>query len=263
MYLSCLLIDVGTNPDRPRPGRLWLRNLYRVHQRLCMGFPDDDRAKRDPSFLAPFCKKDFPLAEAKLKTRDDGKQVHVPRAEKNGFLFRVDPQPGGSPALLVQSACQPDWNYAFHNARYLLAAPPAVKPFDPQFHSGQRLRFRLHANATRRASKNSRDGSGQPLDPKWIGKRIPVPAAGQALQDWLGRRAEKAGFRLTALPLARPGYVRVSKAGQRGERQRLFSVLYEGTLKVTDATRFLGSLTSGIGPGKAFGFGLLSVAPYR
>ena len=39
MYLSCLLIDVGDNPDRPRPGRLWLRNLYHVHQRLCMAFP--------------------------------------------------------------------------------------------------------------------------------------------------------------------------------------------------------------------------------
>ncbi len=41
MYLSSLLIDVGDNPDRPRPGRLWLRNLYHVHQRLCMAFPSD------------------------------------------------------------------------------------------------------------------------------------------------------------------------------------------------------------------------------
>ena len=39
VYLSRLMIDIGNDPTRERPGRLWLRNLYHVHQRLCMAFP--------------------------------------------------------------------------------------------------------------------------------------------------------------------------------------------------------------------------------
>ena len=35
--------------------------------------------------------------------------------------------------ILVQSAVKPDWDYAFHNARFLLAAPAEVKVFEPWF----------------------------------------------------------------------------------------------------------------------------------
>ena len=59
MFLSCLFIDVGANPDRPRPGRMWLRNLYHVHQRLCMAFPSAPRISEDPGFLKPFKPEDF------------------------------------------------------------------------------------------------------------------------------------------------------------------------------------------------------------
>jgi CRISPR system Cascade subunit CasE len=38
------------------------------------------------------------------------------------------------------------------------------------------------------------------------------------------------------------------------------SVLFEGRLKVTDKEKFLDVLYAGIGTGKAYGFGLLSIA---
>jgi len=38
---------------------------------------------------------------------------------------------------------------------------------------------------------------------------------------------------------------------------------FEGILEVTDAEKFRQSLKQGIGTGKAYGFGLLSVAPVR
>jgi CRISPR system Cascade subunit CasE len=37
-------------------------------------------------------------------------------------------------------------------------------------------------------------------------------------------------------------------------------VLFNGTLAVTDPERFRAALATGIGSGKAYGFGLLSVA---
>ena len=88
MYLSALLVDVGTDPDRPRPGRLWLRNLYRVHQRLCMAFPSAARKPDDPHFLKPFKPQDFGTSKPK--------QVHVARRTDAGFLFRIDPQAAAS-----------------------------------------------------------------------------------------------------------------------------------------------------------------------
>jgi len=247
MYLSSLLIDVGANPDRPRPGRLWLRNLYHVHQRLCMAFPTASRKSDDEDFLRPFKPEDF-----------GNNQVHVRREAGAGFLFRIDPQPGGRVVILVQSAVEPDWDYAFHNAGYLLAAPPELKPFDPHFTKGQRLRFRLVANPTRRLSKHSRQADGQPVQDKWIGKRVPVPA--EQLLDWLTRQSERAGFSIDkGLTTIQPGYIYVKKPG--GEGQRLRSVRYDGVLDVVDPARFQEALACGVGPAKAFGFGLLSVAP--
>ena len=156
MYLSCLLIDVGSNPDRPRPGRLWLRNVYRVHQRLCMAFPFSATKVKDKAYLKPYDPCGF-------------SPVHVPRDTKHNFLFRVDPQAGGSAVILVLSALEPDWHYAFHNAKYLLAAPPQdPKPMKLDFQVGTHFRFRLAANPVYRAREKSVDRQGQPIDRKWI-----------------------------------------------------------------------------------------------
>jgi CRISPR system Cascade subunit CasE len=256
MYLSCLLIDVGANPDRPRPGRLWLRNLYHVHQRLCMAFPSADRKAHDRGFLEPFKPEDF-----------GEKQVHVEREAGFAFLFRIDPGPDGRVVILVQSgsATKPDWNYAFHNARYLLAAEPQVKVFDPCYGKGQRLRFRLVANPTKKidtmkkaerqsyAPEELRDKKGR------HGKRVPVPV--EQLLDWLLRRAQSGGFCVIQDSTSiQPGYIYVNKTRDGSAGQRLRSVRYEGILEVTDAYKFRDALFRGIGPGKAFGFGLLSVA---
>jgi len=254
MYLSWLLIDVGGNPDRPRPGRLWLRNLYHVHQRLCMAFPSASRMADDPDFLKPFNPEDF-----------GANQVHVARATDAGFLFRIDPQPGGRVAILVQSAVKPDWDYAFHNAGYLLAAPPELKSFEPRFAKGQHLRFRLVANPTKKIdtlqkeARQSHTKSELQAMKGRHGKRVPVPT--DELVEWLARRAGKAGFSIDKRSIAvQPSYIYVNKT--RDEKgQRLRSARYDGALTITDPARFQETLVRGLGPGKAFGFGLLSVAP--
>lgn len=261
MYLSSLLIDMGDNPDRPRPGRLWLRNLYHVHQRLCMAFPSASRKSDDADFLKSFKPEEF-----------GNNQVHVTREEDSGFLFRIDPKPGGRAVILVQSALRPDWDYAFHNAGHLLAATPEVKSFNLCFTRGQSLRFRLVANPTRRLSKHSLEADGQPIKEKWIGKRVPV--RDDQLFDWLARRAEAAGFFVKKDSTnVQPGYIYLKKhykwgdmpedgqkKEQKEEQSRLRSVRYDGILKVTDPARIQEAIIHGIGSGKAFGYGLLSVA---
>jgi len=282
MFLSSLLIDVGDNPDRPRPGRLWLKNLYRVHQRLCMAFPQDQRRNKDPEMLQPYAPEDFAHS-----------QTRVPRDASAGFLFRVDPIPGGNAVIVVLSALKPDWNYAFGlipgaigpnghpigNAGHLLATPPTEpRPFKMNIESGRKYRFRLLANPVRRISKNSLDAQGQPIDPKWIGKHVPVPPAEASLWKWLEDRAEpnwnqrkrkpdetSPGFRIAQRIAVLPGFIYVKASGNhelaKGEGKQLRSARYDGILEVTDPAAFTATLAAGIGPAKAFGCGLLSLAP--
>lgn len=234
MFLSCLLVNVGADPDRPRPGRLWLNNIYRVHQRLSMAFPSDARRSEDPDFLDPFDPADFG-------------QRDVARGSDAGFLFRVDTPAGGNPVILVQSVVEPDWDYAFANAMHLLAAPPQVKAFEPVFAPGQSLQFRLRANPTVK-----RDG-----------KRLGLfDEASQ--EQWLARKAETGGFRVLSCRIMREGMRNAYKGrGEQAAKVTHFAVRFDGILEVTEADRFLESVKAGIGSAKAFGFGLLSLAPAR
>lgn len=248
MFSSRLEIDVDI-----APGRLWLRNLYHVHQRLCMAFPSASRVSQDKEFLKPFKPEDFGVG-----------QVHVARGDDSGFLFRIDLRPGGSPVILVQSAIEPNWDYAFQNARYLLTCDPQVKSFELSFQSGQVLRFRLLSNPTRKIdTKTGPDGK------KNNGQRVPVRP--EKLEEWLSRQGERCGFSVEGHPFIQTGYTywrkpeteKAVESEAKKDTGRRRVVRYEGVLRVTNAELFLGSLTHGIGPGKAFGFGLLSVAPLR
>lgn len=290
MYVSCLLIDVGDNPDRPRPGRSWLRNVYHVHQRLCMAFPSQLQRTSDPHFLAPYHPTRFAEPPPSEGSIDSGmnvsprpcsvlgyqRPVHVRRDKDHNFLFRIDPQPGNRVVILVQSAIKPDWDYAFQNASYLLAAPPSdPKPIDLIIESGTRLRFRLLANPVRKVSQNSVDAAGKPFGEKWLGKHVPVPATQEYLRNWLERRSESGwsapknsehdqfppGFRIEQLLNIQTGQVFVNKGRDSVKGQRFPSARFDGILAVTDPVLFRQTLARGIGPAKAFGFGLLSIAP--
>jgi len=249
MFISTLLIDTGTNPDRPRPARSWLQNMYRVHQRLCMAFPSKEREGKDEDFLDPFKPEDF-----------GGGQVHIDRRTGNGFLFRIDVQLGGTVVILVSSAIRPNWDYAFHNAGHFLAAPPQIKEYNPSFKKGQFFKFRLTANPTRRCTKNSKDSNGNPVNPQYIGKRIPVPF--DMLKEWLIVRGKKGGFAIHDT-VVQSGYIYIYKQDDKPESKRLLSVRFDGMLTVTDPDQFRKTIVAGIGSGKAFGFGLLSIAPVK
>jgi len=242
MYHSFLLIEVGDNPDRERPGRSWLRNIYRVHQRLAMAFPSKARRERDPEFLQPYDPADFPETDLRA-------DVHESRNGDAGFLFRVDHHldagVGYRPAILVQSARRPDWEYAFQNAGFFLRACPEVHQTDLHFEVGSRLRFRLCANPT----------------VKREGKRHALRERAD-LHAWLERKAAGGGFGIESWTETDGGWLSAGKR-QKAERIHLWTVTFEGILRVTDAERFADTLAAGIGPAKAFGCGLLSVAAVR
>lgn len=185
-----------------------------------------------------------------------------------GVLFRAEPLPDQPLAarVLVQSNQAPDWTYLLtgYLAPSLDGRPnPAVRQLDDydRIAAGMPLRFRLRANPTQRIGKNNLQ-QGE----KWRGKRVELRQETDQIA-WLQRKAEQGGFRLLTLQSS-PGManVRVSpQAKVMGDRHAAAKMtfgaaVFEGLLEVQDPERFRQTLVSGIGSGKAYGFGLLSIA---
>jgi CRISPR system Cascade subunit CasE len=171
--------------------------------------------------------------------------------EESSVLFRVDAhRRTGVPAVLVQSKEQPHWNFLHRMGRYLFVASnetnnPACKSCDPKFTTGQLLAFRLHANPTFKRH-------GKRL--AWLRERDQL--------NWLTRKGDEAGFRLIQA-LAQPIGMNTARKRDAHTNHDLswFAVRFEGILQVTDPQPFHQALLQGIGPAKAFGCGLLSLAP--
>lgn len=259
MHLSSLQIDVGESGGDSTIGSKWLANRYRVHQRLCMAFPKAERLIADPDFLAPFTPTDFPALRAdatKSKTAlgvEPLAQVHTARTATEGFLFRIDRRPRGF-QVLVQSATEPNWKYAFANFHGVLVTEPQVRSFAPSFRAGQRLQFRLEANPTRKIdTKTGPDGL------RHHGKRVPV--AGDKCLDWLCQFEKVAGFTLDAESVVLDcSFTRVRKGADGDSATQYLAARFDGLLTVTDPAAFLAKLAAGFGSAKAYGFGLMSVA---
>ncbi len=174
-------------------------------------------------------------------------------------LWRVDEHPRLGLVLLVQSRELPDWTWlAEDGARgYLMPVNepnPAVKPFDLRLSAGQALAFRLRANPTKRLGKSAEYDKG---------KRVGIYDEKDQL-DWLTRKGEQHGFRLVHAQVSRDGKIKDEKdAGRDGavHKLELLSVQFDGVLQVTDPDKLVAAVQNGIGSGKGFGFGLLSLAP--
>jgi CRISPR system Cascade subunit CasE len=160
------------------------------------------------------------------------------------FLWRLEAGDAWTqPVVLVQSAHAADWSFLSQLPRYLqLGEPPQTKTFDPGqlLEAGSRYRFRLAANPT-----VSRAGKRHGL----VGE--------DAQLDWLGRQCERGGFGVE-VALVSGSQTLHSRKGPM--RVSLLRVCFEGTLQVRDVSALSNTLQAGVGPGKAFGCGLLSIA---
>ena len=79
----------------------------------------------------------------------------------------------------------------------------------------------------------------------------------KAQMSWLERKANENGFRVLGCRLGNRRAWRWVRKGERGVHD---GVDFEGALEVVDAGRLGNALLNGIGRGKTFGFGLLSLA---
>lgn len=165
------------------------------------------------------------------------------------FVWRLDPDqrsPAGH-TLLVQSAQAGRWQPLAERADYLLDTPQTDKvvDLDSLVNAGQPYHFRLRANPAVK-----RDGK------RWGLHDAP------AQLDWLGRQGRRVGFELLGADVSQRQRLRASH-GEAGGRITIDTVLFDGVLRCVDAQALRHCLCAGIGPGKALGLGMLSLAPAR
>ncbi|MHB8978032.1 MAG: type I-E CRISPR-associated protein Cas6/Cse3/CasE [Trichloromonadaceae bacterium] len=224
MFLHRIHLD-----PRCREARRDLADPYQMHSTLCRAFSSPER-----------------------------------KCPKGEFLWRLEPEtdPSGRPRILLQSRTIPSWADIGIQG-WLAHADPAMDlktrlKLD-SLRVGQLFRFRLRANPC-----VSRDGKRQGL------LRL------EEQEAWLGRKGQQHGFslpQLVAFDLSESSSeridVRISQEQMsRGKQHsgngiRVFSVLFDGMLTVTDVSKFRDALKTGVGHGKVMGLGLLSVVPLR
>lgn len=182
-----------------------------------------------------------------------------PEREKDtrDFLTRLDPSDCGY-RLLILSATAPQ-------------RPPwcpedawRSKPIPEDFLAHTVFRFSLLANPTRK-TRSEKNGA-----PTKNGRRVPIVAREDTedaegktipgLLSWLSRKAETNGFAID------PAHVRTTPRAQQyfiknGMLGLHSGVEFQGVLRVTDPDKFHHAFTQGIGSAKAFGFGMLVLAP--
>ncbi|MHB9130030.1 MAG: type I-E CRISPR-associated protein Cas6/Cse3/CasE [Armatimonadota bacterium] len=174
-----------------------------------------------------------------------------PDGEAGRMLFRVemDRRP---PRILVQAPGQADWDRAFTDLP-ILASTPRQKDISFTVQAGDHLRFLLRANPTKRLSL------GTSVEGK-DGPRVSLFRE-EDQRTWLQRKGEQYGFAPLSFTLLPRGNTISRKNPAKDSGQQVhFTVDYEGMLQVRDAGLFTAAVEQGLGPGKAFGFGLLSLA---
>ncbi len=114
--------------------------------------------------------------------------------------------------------------------------------------AGRTIRYRIDAH---------------PLKTEFVpgrrGRRVPL--AGEAAITWWERKAADAGLTVQ-LVLDTPQPPVLATRGER-KRARLNATRFDGIATITDPQALRQAITTGIGQGRAFGLGLLSIAPHR
>lgn len=234
---------------------LYLSRLYLNHRSRAVM-----KDVADPRMLHKTISRCFPIANGQDGLFDQ--QGETPRSAFN-ILHRLERRPDGF-VLYVQSTGKPDWSLLTPGYANRIDEKP-INGLYSNISNGTRLVFRLAANPTKRAGKND-EGKAKFRDEKR--RRIDIRDEEGRIR-WLERKGAECGFSICRVS-ARNDVAAVDAAPRPAVSFKhdtgsvtLGSAVFDGVLEVIDADGFRAALAKGIGTGKAYGFGLMSVAPAR
>lgn len=171
--------------------------------------------------------------------------------EKVSMLYRLEgdlAHSNGVLPVLVQSAVPADWTSLTQRSQYLLQIPVEQKQVELPSTLQGTFRFKLCANPTLRKSDSR--------------KRVPLQSP-QHLIEWMQKKGSQHGFSVDVAELIIrkvPPIEMFKTENSKRMRIQIQPVEFSGWLTVTEPQAFLSAWQNGIGPAKAFGCGLLSIA---
>lgn len=206
-------------------------------------------------------------------------------------LWRLETTNPRRPELLILTESRPDWNHIIEQAGWSNAdgEQVVVRDYSPLFAQlvvGREFAFRLTANPVQHTRKPEKLTPAQ--ERKLASDQGEKPRSGRAFRvghrtaahqlDWLLRRTPSWGFEIPVVagfatpddgePADVPRDVRIVARqvhrfhkGTNGPQVVLATATFEGRLRVTDPDLLAEKLLSGVGPAKAYGCGLLTLAP--
>lgn len=173
--------------------------------------------------------------------------------ERNRNLWRID-KVGENSFLLIVSPKQADFaavarqfgeNDQFESLSY--------EPLFKKLKEGQRWSFRLRANPTKSLFNSEK--------PNQRGKVVAVKPSEQ--KNWLIKCGVNNGFSVQEheFDVVESLWKRFIKDKHENKKEViLYTAVYEGILTITDPLRFANTLSKGVGRGKAYGCGMLTIA---
>ena len=175
-----------------------------------------------------------------------------------GVLYRLESiSKMNSPYFLVQSEKKPDWNktQALHKTEICCMIS---NEWAPSFMVGSSYRFRIRANPTICCVRRGENGVRQ----KSVRKGL---FSEEEQETWLEHVGNTSGFKLRSAITIRSlgkctGYQTAKQQDQKKRTITCYMVDFDGTLKITDPLQFTDAYRRGIGRGKAWGCGLISLA---
>lgn len=190
-------------------------------------------------------------------------RVESPR-QRAGLLFRLE-EVQGAPVLLVQSA--EALNADALGAGFGSVVERDLGPFLKGLEKGSEVRYRLAAAPSKRLGRSERNAErlgdraellGELAQP---GKRAYTrPLFGAQAEEWWRERAERHGLDL--VDVTSTGAVPALDQGKSGKRGvRIHVTRFDGYAVVRDPDALREAVRNGVGRGKSFGCGMLSLAP--
>lgn len=175
-------------------------------------------------------------------------------------LWRLDTHAPATAHLYVVSPGKPDLTHLVEQAGWPTTEAWDTRDYDRLLDSlrrGQQWAFRLTANPVHNGRKTE-----EAKDTQRFGH-----LREQEQADWLVHRSERHGFAIARqrdeLPNLALHHRQTISFKRGGGSVTIATATYDGVLEIVDVETFRGALTRGIGHAKAYGCGLLTLAPAR
>ena len=183
----------------------------------------------------------------------------VPQHDGGRTLWRLDQGPRQQITLYLASPKEPDLTHLVEQAGWPTTQTWQTRLYDgflASLRPGQRWAFRLTANPIH----NGR----HPKKPETAPTQRFGHVTARQQRDWLLAKAERAGIRIVTSELGESDLLvhhRTTVSFPRnGDTVTISVATFDGQLEVVDADALRRILVSGLGPAKAYGCGLMTLA---